>query len=84
MTDPDDADDELLVVDFVDDSIHAASESILLLTAEFLRLRRARIIGQVPNGPDDASYILLRYPVKVLGDRLADDDPISSHRVSVP
>ena len=84
VTDSYDTNDELLVLNLVDDPVHAASQSILLLTGEFPRLRRTRIIGQCPNGLDDASHIILRHPFEVLGNRLADDDPISSHRVSVP
>jgi hypothetical protein len=79
-----DTDDEHFVMNFIEYSIDAATESILLFAGKFQRLRWARVVGQTVDGFNDALHILLREGIEVSRYRLLNSQLISCHGVLVP
>lgn len=79
MTDLYDRDNECVICNLEEDSIDALPQAEALLSREFLRACRPRVICQAVDSSENTGYILFWYSTYVLGNRFLEDDPISGH-----
>src|SRR5690606_16024008 len=80
MTDPDDVDDQLVVVDRIQDPVPALANPIAFVAGQLLRARGTRVVGQRLDAPDDPATVRLGgYPLEFLDSGLLDPQAIACH-----
>lgn len=85
MANLDDVHDEPVVFNSVHDAVLALTDSIAILAGELLATRRARVVTELRDPPYDTLAVLLAgNGLDLLHGRGFDQNPISSHYVSVP
>ena len=71
-----------IVADFVDDSVGALPDTILLLARQLVRAGTARFGCKGIEASQNPGHILLRNTAQIFGDGLPEKEPISSHAPS--
>lgn len=84
MTDLDDHDDKIHVMDLVQNSVVPLSKTIMVVPREFLAARRPRVARQRRDRRDDPAAVRLRQGLDFLVGRRLDEESIACHDAGGP
>lgn len=79
MADLDHHHDQTIVLDFVQDAIHALADAIPLLRGQFACLRRARVVGKAGDAGQNPCHMLFGNGTQIPGHGTLEDDLKSCH-----